>query len=58
MQASAGDSPYDILISESRTKPDKLISKVKKECEAEDFQLQLIGDHSFSLEILRIKDGG
>jgi len=45
MQASAGDSLYDILISESRTKLDKLIRKIEKEITAEDFHFSAITDY-------------
>ncbi len=45
MQASAGDSLHDILISESRIKLEKLISKAEETCVAEDFKFTAITDY-------------
>lgn len=45
MQASAGDSLHDILISESRTKLEKLISKAEEFSATEDYQFSAITDY-------------
>lgn len=45
MQASAGDSLHDILISESRSKLEKLISKAEEICVNEDFKFTAITDY-------------
>lgn len=45
MQASAGDSLHDILISESRSKLEKLISKAEEICVTEDFKFIAITNY-------------
>lgn len=45
MQASAGDSLHDILISESRSRLEKLISKAEKISATEDYRFSAITDY-------------
>lgn len=46
MQASSGDSLYDILISESKLKLEKLIGEMEKHCSGEDFTYKALTDYN------------